>query len=183
MRGANMAQNKIILVTGGSRSGKSKFAQQLAESMVKDVVFIATADATAIALDKEMRARIDDHKKSRPKTWKTIEAPLDVAGAVSSLNGKGGLILIDCVTLFVSNLFSKKMSEERIELEGKKVLKALQGSKKNAVIVTNELGMGIVPENAVSRKFRDIHGRMNQFFAGAADEVYFMVSGVPMKIK
>lgn len=179
MGGADMAQNKIILVTGGSRSGKSKFAQGLAASLSKKVVFIATA----AALDKEMRARIDEHKKSRPKTWKTIEVPLDVAEAVSSLNGKGDLILIDCVTLFVSNLFSKKMSERRIELEGRKVLKALQGSKKNAVIVTNELGMGIVPERPLSRKFRDIHGRMNQLFAGAADEVYFMVSGVPMRIK
>ncbi|MBI4336097.1 MAG: bifunctional adenosylcobinamide kinase/adenosylcobinamide-phosphate guanylyltransferase [Candidatus Omnitrophica bacterium] len=181
-------QNKTILVTGGSRSGKSKFAQGLAASLSKEVVFIATADATAMALDKEMRARIYEHKKSRPKAWKTIEEPIRVADAIVSLrrallDGRCGLILIDCLTLFVSNLFSNKMSERRIELEGKKVLKALQGSKNVSIIVTNELGMGIVPENRISRKFRDIHGRMNQLFAGAADEVYFMISGLPIKVK
>lgn len=170
---------RIILVTGGSRSGKSKFAQRLAGSVSKGVVFIATAKAK----DPEMRARIDAHRKMRPKHWETIESPLDVAKTVSSLDGKCRVILIDCLTFFVTNLFLKGVTERKIELECERLLKAIKRSNKKAILVTNELGMGIVPDKPIPRRFRDIHGRVNQLAAASSDEVYFMVSGLPLRVK
>lgn len=183
---------RLIIVTGGARSGKSSFAERLAKDSKMDVVYIATS----IPFDDEMKARIKKHVAQRPKEWKTIEAYKDIDVPLEYEKNENIVFLLDCVTIMVSNIMLEtqldwdKASEEEIDhveeavkQQIKKVL--ITAEKKDAVfiMVTNELGMGIVPENRLSRVFRDIAGRMNQMLASAADEVYLCVSGIPVKIK
>lgn len=180
---------KIILITGGCRSGKSLFATRLASDLEHNVIYIATGQG----LDDEMRQRIKVHKARRSDRWRTIEAPTDVAQVITGLKQDGPLILIDCLTMMVSNLILGQRQKrgnrgpEKVEREVLKkvasMLKALKKRKSYAIIVTNEVGSGVVPDNRLARDFRDLAGRINQVVAKEADEVYLMVSGIPFRIK
>lgn len=170
---------KLTLILGGARSGKSAFALQLAKRYKKNVAFIATAEP----LDSEMKARIALHKKVRPDHWKTFEEPLDLVPLIKRIAGKFDCILIDCLTLLVSNLSLRGLRQKAIEKRAKEIAVAIKNSKVNAIIISNEVGLGIVPENKLARAFRDIAGKVNQIIAKDADEVFFIVSGIAMKIK
>lgn len=169
---------KITLILGGGRSGKSQFAINLARSN-KKVAFIATG----IAFDAEMKKRIVLHKKNRPKNWKIFEEPYRVALLLKKITNKFDVILLECLTLLVSNLLLKNFDQEAIEEEIKKILLILKKSKNQSIIVSNEVGLGIVPKNKLARSFRDIAGKVNQMVAEKCDEVFFMVSGIPWRIK
>ena len=179
----------LIFITGGARSGKSRHAVELARSNSGTVAFIATAQAG----DEEMAGRICRHQQERPDGWTTIEEPLDVAGAIRHAVEMGhGVIIIDCLTLLVSNLtFQLPCDESTIaESREREILEAVREMAETAaavaakaIVISNELGMGIVPDNRLARRFRDVAGRANQMMAEAADVVYFCVSGIPMQIK
>jgi len=169
---------KIIFITGGARSGKSTYAASLAGKH-KSVAFVATCQA----LDKEMARRIKLHQQDRPGNWETFEEPKEVAGLINDLDNRFDCILIDCLTLLVSNLLLAKHKEEAILKEIEKTLKNLRKKKAQAVIVSNEVGLGLVPANKLGRDFRDIAGKVNQLAAKQADEVFFTVSGIPWNIK
>lgn len=176
---------RLILVTGGSRSGKSSYAQKLAESLPGSRAFIATCTVA----DDEMRGRVSKHQQARRRGgWRTIEEPLDLPGALRRAMNQP-VVLVDCLTLWVSNVMfdaaqrEKTVSETQIARQCKETLAACREHNGTILFVTNEVGMGIVPENAVSRRFRDLAGRTNQMFAAACDEVFFVVSGQALKIK
>jgi len=176
--------SNLIFITGGARSGKSNLAVQLANKLGGSVVFIATARAE----DEEMAGRILIHKGSRPKGWVTIEEPKDIALAVATAYGYD-VIIIDCLILFLSNLIREgddlddPGEIDRILNEIKKVTEATRKFDGTVIVVSNEIGMGIVPENKLARNFRDLAGRTNQMVAGAANEVYLCFSGIPLRIK
>jgi len=170
--------NKIIFIVGGARSGKSEYALNVA-SKAKNVAFIATCEA----LDDEMASRIKMHKSSRPKHWATYEEPLAVAEIIKKLSAGHNFILIDCLTLLITNLLLKKKTVEQIELEVVAIMRALEIHKGPSVIVSNEVGLGIVPHTRLGREFRDIAGRMNKIVAEKSGRVIFMVSGIPWRIK
>lgn len=183
---------KIILITGGARSGKSKFAEELLKNSNR-VVYVATG----IAFDDEMKERIAWHKSSRNTAWKTVEAYRDIDSVLTDIIEDKKYILIDCLTLMVSNLMilDKEIDwdtadiktvnsvEREIQTEVGKVLTFAGEFTGETIIVTNEVGMGIVPPAPLGRYYRDIAGRMNQIAAEAADHVYFVVSGIPVRIK
>lgn len=170
---------KIIFVLGGARSGKSSYAIKLAETFGRKVAFIATCQP----LDKEMQRRIVLHKKSRSARWQTFEEPQAISSLLKKNRNKFEVILIDCLTLLVSNLLLKNLKEDAIENEINMILSILKKSKAKSIIVSNEVGLGIVPKNRLGRRFRDLAGRINQMVAEKADEVFFMVSGLPLTIK
>lgn len=170
--------NKITFILGGARSGKSEYALKLA-SKAKNVAFIATCEA----LDDEMARRIKMHRSSRPKHWTAYEEPLAVAKIIKKRSARHDTILIDCLTLFVTNLLLKKKTTEQIEQEVLSIMKALEKHKGSSVIVSNEVGLGIVPHTRLGREFRDIAGRMNKIVAEKSARVIFMVSGIPWRIK
>lgn len=170
---------KITFILGGARSGKSQFAIGLAKKTPKSVIFIATATDS----DKEMRERIKLHRKNRPSHWKTIEEPKKLAALVKGIPKKTELIIIDCMTIFISNLLLEGKSDNFVENEIGLMLKNLAKARFNSLIVSNEVGMGIVPDNALARRFRDLAGKINQGIAKASNEVYFIVSGLRLKIK
>ncbi len=170
--------HSIILLTGGSRSGKSSYALELAEQYKKKV-FIATAQA----MDDEMKARISKHREERGESYQTIEEPLEVAKAIASIDDGNSVILLDCLTVWLGNLLYHLQTEEEREQRLSGFLKLLQSPPCDIIVVTNEVGMGIVPENELARKFRDAAGHLNQQVAKLADKVVFMVSGIPMTIK
>jgi adenosylcobinamide kinase/adenosylcobinamide-phosphate guanylyltransferase len=165
----------IILITGGARSGKSKRAETRTRAFPGQPVYVATAEA----LDTEMEARIAKHRARRGTDWLEREVPLDLVPALVASDG-GGARLVDCLTLWLSNLMHAKRDWERdvAELAG-----ALPRLTSPVVLVTNEVGLGIVPDNALARRYRDAAGLMNQMIAAAADEVEFVVAGLPMKLK
>lgn len=191
---------KIIFITGGARSGKSSFALREAEKLKGKKAYIATAEA----LDEDMRERIEKHKLGRGKEWTTFEEPIKIAGLISKIDGEYDVILLDCLTLWLSNLLTRKQHAEdraqnaehrtQSEEEIEQFIDALKLFKKSSVcglnselcalfIVSNEVGMGIVPENKLARQFRDLAGMLNQKIAGIADEVYILVSGIPLQVK
>lgn len=184
--------SNIILVTGGARSGKSSFAESLCIKQNNKTAYIATS----VAFDDEMKNRVKKHQESRPKNWKTYEIYKDIYSIVEKLNKNHDTVIMDCVTLMVNNLMfthgievDEATSEELNELENyirEQITKLLEAVKKTNlyfVIVTNEIGMGIVPENKLSRIYGDFVGRANQLIASYSNEVYFVVSGIPMKVK
>jgi adenosylcobinamide kinase / adenosylcobinamide-phosphate guanylyltransferase len=190
--GKFMEKNKLILVTGGARSGKSTFAEQLAEQYGRPITYIATAQV----FDEEMRERIRIHRERRAAYWLTVEAPYDAEAVIRRVGMDTPVILVDCLTLFVTNYLLKEVpvdanSEKYTYQECvPKVLQSVRGLAEAAksvpgcvIVVTNEVGLGIVPGDPLSRAFRDIAGWANQCIAAAADEVYFVVSGIPMRIK
>jgi len=170
--------NKITLILGGARSGKSSYALSLAKKY-KKVAFIATC----LGLDKEMRERIRLHKEARPKHWETFEEPKEVAKLIGKLSNSFDCILIDCLTLLVSNLIFSNNTQKQIFKKIEELLLVLSKKKARVILVSNELGLGLVPANKLGREFRDTAGIVNQIVASGADEVLFMVAGLPMNIK
>lgn len=170
---------KIIFISGGARSGKSNMAIELAKQNGRRAAFVATCQP----LDKEMRRRIELHKKSRPGHWQTFEEPLELPALMKRIGAKFDVIIIDCLTLLVSNLFLSGIKAEGIEKNISRLCGAIKKIRASAIIISNEVGMGIVPDNALSREFRDIAGRVNQIVAEESDAVFAMFSGIPLKIK
>jgi len=180
-----MERGKLILVTGGARSGKSSFAEKLAKEANKDVTYLATCQA----LDEEMALRIEEHKKRRPKNWKTIEEPLNASSVIEKEGKSDRVILLDCLALLVANLiFSKgdstsELIDQAVLNEIKTLAKISKDVPASVIIVTNEVGMGIVPEYPLGRAYRDTLGKANQILASEADEVYLLVCGIPVNVK
>ena len=178
----------IILVTGGARSGKSAFAEKFVAAHGHRIAYVATAQI----FDDEMRYRVALHKKRRPSTWTTYEAPFAAEGAIRAAAAAHDTILFDCLTVYLSNLVCALKEEELAdeahvyalaEQAIAKLVEAVQSSGVTCVFVTNEVGAGIVPENKLARLYRDIAGLANQEVAAAADAVYLTVSGIPVDIK
>ena len=165
----------IILITGGARSGKSTRAEMRARDFAGKPVYIATAEG----FDQEMRDRIAKHRARRRDEWIEHETPLELVPALNATDG-GGARLIECLTLWLSNLMHAERNWER---ETADLVEALRKQRSPVVLVTNEVGSGIVPDNALAREFRDAAGRINQMIAGAADEVEYVVAGLPMRVK
>lgn len=170
--------NKITLILGGARSGKSKYALKLARKY-KKVAFVATCQGK----DKEMLERIRLHKEARPKNWKTFEEPKDFKKALLKIKSGFDCIIIDCLTLLVSNLILSGDKEKRILEKFEELLLLLNKNKAKIILVSNEVGLGLVPINKLGRDFRDIAGKVNQLVAEKANEVIFMVSGLALKLK
>ncbi|WP_341208775.1 bifunctional adenosylcobinamide kinase/adenosylcobinamide-phosphate guanylyltransferase [uncultured Sphingomonas sp.] len=165
---------RIRLVLGGARSGKSRHAQALAEGCAAPWRFVATAQA----FDAEMAERIAHHRADRSAAWATIEAPLALAEAIAAVDD--GVLLVDCLTLWTSNLL---LADADIDAATDALVAALTGSRAKIVLVSNEVGWGIVPDNALARRFRDVAGRVNQRVAAVADRVDLLVAGLPMSLK
>ncbi|MDR7865935.1 MAG: bifunctional adenosylcobinamide kinase/adenosylcobinamide-phosphate guanylyltransferase [Sporomusaceae bacterium] len=175
---------KIVLVTGGARSGKSSFAEKYVAALGVPVAYIATAET----LDPEMEARVALHRARRPATWHTYEAPRAAHEALAKAGTAA--VLFDCLTVYVANLLldpaAPASPEERhshIAGEIAKLAAAARAAAATVVFVTNEVGAGIVPDNALAREYRDLAGLANQQIAAVADEVYLVVSGIPVNIK
>ena len=197
---------------GGARSGKSKFAQDLAKSLGEKVLFVATG----APLDEEMTLRIEAHKRSRPKSWRTLEISVNVGQSLQREMGDAEVVLLDCLTLLVSNVIlkplnfgssegevednylgslkaspschcerSEAISEAEIQVmtELKQLIDFIEKYEGIFIVVSNEVGLGLVPENNLGRVYRDLLGNANQFLAQRATDVYFMVSGIPVKIR
>ena len=164
----------VALVLGGARSGKSRFAESLLAGHAGQRVYLATAQAG----DEEMRQRIAEHRKRRGNDWRTIEAPLDIASPIAEASGDA--ILIDCLTLWLSNLMAAGLNIDQA-VDG--LCKALGKARAPIVLVSNETGLGIVPDNALAREFRDHAGRLNQSVAAIADRVFFVAAGLPLTLK
>ena len=164
------------LILGGARSGKSSYAQTLAEAFDGDLIFIATGEA----FDDEMAERIAHHRADRGPRWDTIEAPLALGEAIRSHAAPGKLLLIDCLTLWVSNLMH---AERDIVAATDELIAAMGDARGPVILVANEVGLGIVPDNALARRFRDEAGRVNQAAAAAANEVSFIAAGLPLRLK
>jgi adenosylcobinamide kinase/adenosylcobinamide-phosphate guanylyltransferase len=165
----------IILITGGARSGKSMRAEARALACPGRPVYIATAEA----LDDEMVARIEKHRARRGNDWREQEVPLELVAALKATDGSGAR-LVDCLTIWLSNLMHAGRDWER---EAAKLADALGMLRSPVVLVSNEVGSGIVPDNALARQFRDAAGLLNQTIARVADEVEFVVAGLPMRLK
>ncbi len=177
----------LILILGGARSGKSTHAQRLAKAHGGKVVFIATAEA----LDDEMRQRITAHQADRPADWQTLEIPYNVGQAFTRLSPPADVVLLDCMTLLVSNLLmlgddidqpDAAAAEKRLDGELQALLEAIQASRADWFVVSNEVGQGLVPPYPSGRVYRDLLGHANQRLAAEADEVYWMVAGIPVPI-
>lgn len=172
----------LTLVLGGVRAGKSAFAQRLASSG-KRVLFVATAEAG----DAEMAARIATHRASRPAEWDTLEEPVDLAGTLAGAVDGYDVVLLDCLTLWVSNLLASTQAREGAgnwTVAQAEALLAVQRESNAAwVVVSNEVGLGVIPPTPLGRAFEDALGRVNQFFAAQADAVYLMTAGIPLQIK
>lgn len=165
----------VLLITGGARSGKSSYAEVRVLALPGRPCYIATAEAS----DAEMAARIAAHRARRGADWQEVEEPLELIRALRATDGAGPR-LVDCVTLWLTNLM---LGGRDWRAEAEALVAALPAQQSPVVFVTNEVGMGIVPENSLARAFRDAAGWMNQALAAAADEVQFVVSGLPLKVK
>lgn len=163
----------LTLILGGARSGKTGLALRLAEARSAAPVLIATAEA----LDAEMQDRIARHRAERGPHWLTVEAPLDLAGALAALPADQ-VALVDCLTLWLSNLMH---AGRDLEVETGTLIAALAG--RPAILVANEVGLGVVPDNALARRYRDAAGRLNQALAAACDQVVFVAAGLPLALK
>lgn len=194
---------KLCLITGGARSGKSTFAERMAKDLNESVLYIATS----IVFDKEMEDRVKKHRAQRPSNWETFEGYKNLAPVVLQVKDKHKGILLDCATIMMTNLLfdmlgtafdnaedaanvTEIISNERLaEVEGKILeefkafIDAVEQMDITAIVVTNEIGFGVVPETVLGRIFRDISGRVNQYIASRANEVYLVVCGIEMKIK
>ncbi len=164
------------LVLGGARSGKSAFAERMVEESGRSCVYLATGRAG----DGEMAERIAQHQARRGAGWRTVEEPLDLAAALAANAGPDSAVLVDCLTLWVSNLM---MAGADTDGAFDALVATLPGLGGPSVFVSNEVGLGIVPDNALVRDFRDRAGRLNQMVAAAADRVYFIAAGLPLKLK
>jgi adenosylcobinamide kinase/adenosylcobinamide-phosphate guanylyltransferase len=177
---------KSMLITGGARSGKSRLAQELAVKSGKAVLFVATAEAG----DEEMKRRIEIHRKSRPPDWKTLEVTTHIGSYIKKNIGRAGIVVIDDITLLVSNIFMQydektdaSLVEKAVAAEIKELIECIDRTDADFIIVTNEVGLGIIPADRISRLYRDTLGRANQMLAEHADEVDLMVAGIPLVVK
>ena len=178
--------NELILILGGARSGKSSYAQTLASQIGGSVLYIATGTAG----DEEMASRIAAHRAHRPADWQTLEAPYKVASAIQSGNYRPGVVLLDCLTLLASNLISLQTEpvnetafQTALDAELDELLSEWQDGTASWIIVSNEVGLGLVPPYPLGRVYRDALGKANQRLAAAATKVIFMVAGLPMAVK
>lgn len=198
MNNDNIIPPRLVLILGGARSGKSAFAERLARKSERSVAFIATATAG----DEEMRERIARHQAARPASWHTIEEPLDLPGAVLQAGQVADVLLLDCITLWLNNLYAQTIgqyahqSEEeqfnalaRLDETALQAIENLLASVhslklgKSLLVVTNEVGLGIVPPYPLGRLYRDTLGHVNQRLAQAADRVYLMIAGMGIDLK
>lgn len=178
--------SKIILVTGGARSGKSLFAEKYAHQIGTKIAYIATAQI----YDNEMKNRVDIHRSRRPAEWKTFEAPYAAEQAIYEADETADTILFDCLTIYTSNLLlaqtapiDKADRYQSVKQAIDRLIKSVESINSTVIFVTNEVGMSIVPENALAREYRDLAGMVNQMVAASAHEVYLVVSGIPVNIK
>lgn len=165
-----------LLVLGGARSGKSRYAQERAEALEGELVYVATAQA----FDEEMRERIALHRADRGSRWSTIEAPLELADAITASSTPQTVVVVDCLTLWASNLI---LAESDISAATERLLRAIAGAQGTIILVANEVGLGIVPDNALARRFRDVAGKINQGVAAAVGEAVLVVAGLPLWLK
>lgn len=172
----DFSEPSVTLVLGGARSGKSVYGERLAERFGGPMTYLATAEAG----DDEMTARIADHRARRGNRWTTVEEPLELADAVTRADKSGGAVLVDCLTLWIANLMAVERDIAAESLRLAECLKAVEGA---VVLVTNEVGLGIVPDNADARAFHDHAGRLNQSIAQVAHNVVFVAAGLPMILK
>jgi adenosylcobinamide kinase/adenosylcobinamide-phosphate guanylyltransferase len=174
------SSGRITLVLGGVRSGKSRYALQLAQR-AKHVTFIATAE---VRDDDEMRLKIRRHRDERPSHWVTIEEPVELSDAIGRAAVDCEMVVVDCLTLFAANLLEVVPEEpEEIQARIKALCNALRSASCPIVLVSNEVGSGVVPDYALGRRFRDLAGEINQRVAAAADDVVLMIAGVPLVLK
>jgi len=178
--------NRITLILGGARSGKSSFAQKLAEESGKSVTFLATAQA----LDEEMSARIQKHRAERPSHWETLEIPLNIESHVKQI--RSDIVILDCITLLVTNLLMQFVKDDlvdevpfmqAVQNEMEDLLSVIGESNQHWLIISNEVGLGLVPPYQMGRGYRDGIGWANQRLAREADKVLFMAAGIPMVVK
>ena len=178
-----------ILIIGGARSGKSRFAQKLALKLGEPVLFVATA----VAGDQEMHQRIEEHRKQRPATWSTLEVTTHIGSQIEQKIGGAQVVIVDCIALLVNNIFGQysdqtgeqidaSLIEQQLTAEIGELVECINKVDASFIIVSNEVGSGLVPANRVGRLYRDLLGRANQMLAQCADEVYLMVAGLPLKI-
>ncbi len=172
----------LTLILGGVRSGKSRFAQQIA-SPAKRVLFLATAEAG----DSDMAARIQNHKDARPKHWDTLEEPLDLVPSLAAVMNDYDVVILECLTLWVSNLMlSPSVGDDavpHIPSRVRELLNLFKSGTPSLIVVSNEVGLGVVPATTLGRSYADELGRVNQIVAAEADVVYFMAAGLPLQIK
>ncbi len=172
-------KNPVTLILGGARSGKSAFAERLVTALPPPWVYCATAQA----LDDEMRERIAHHRANRSADFATIEEPLNISAGIAELASRADIVVVDCLTLWISNLLMVNRSDEEILAAARGLAGAMAGAPFASVVVTDEVGAGIVPENAMARRFRDLLGWTNQVVAQAAERVVLMVAGYPLRVK
>ncbi len=166
----------LTFITGGARSGKSARAQRLAEDQDGELVYLATAQA----FDDEMTDRIARHRADRGERWRTVDCPVDLPQAIAREMAPGSILLVDCLTLWTSNLL---LGDHDFQAMSKRLIDTLSGATSPIILVSNEVGMGIVPDNALARRFRDMAGRLNQDVAAIADTVELVVSGICLPLK
>ena len=174
------------MITGGARSGKSCLALELALKLGEPVLFVATA----VAGDEEMRQRIEEHQRARPSAWRTIEVTTHVGSQISQQISDVRVVIVDCITLLVNNILSQysprtgvSVIEPKVTSEINELVQCINRTGASFIIVTNEVGTGLVPANRVGRLYRDLLGKANQLLARQVDEVYLMVAGLPVQIK
>lgn len=177
---------KVVLVTGGSRSGKSAFAERYAAKFGKKIAYVATAQV----YDDEMQHRVDLHQARRPSEWRTYECPFEAENALLAASAEHDMILFDCITLYITNVLLKDYREheiakhyELVETAIRKLINAALQADGTTIFVTNEVGSGIVPGDPLSREYRDLAGLANQLVAEAAEEVYLVTCGIATEIK
>jgi adenosylcobinamide kinase/adenosylcobinamide-phosphate guanylyltransferase len=176
---------KSTLIIGGARSGKSTCAQEMASKSGGNVLFVATAEAG----DEEMRRRIEKHRDARPPGWTTLEATTHIGRRITKNIGKAQTVIIDCITLLINNVFQQHGDadaarlEKAVMAEVTRLFDCIDRTDAHFIIVTNEVGLGIVPADEESRLYRDLLGKVNQRLAGHADEVYLLVAGIPIAVK
>lgn len=169
-----------MMVIGGCRSGKSAYAlDHCNQYFGKHKYFLATS----VPMDAEMAHRVNKHQLDRGKDWNTIEEPAALLEAIQKISPRADIVLVDCLTLWVSNLMARDIDQDRIILEARNLCDRLKDLACSVAFVSNEVGSGIVPENSLARRFRDTAGMVNQVMAAHVDEVIYMVSGIPMQIK